>query len=57
MNPGLYNYWSGYVDNQKISFRGVVKVENYNNKELRLDVTQNGFIGIYLDMNFFSLYN
>ena len=41
----MYHYWSGYINNQQISFRGVVKVENDNNKEFRLDITQNGYIG------------
>ncbi|CAF0710276.1 unnamed protein product [Brachionus calyciflorus] len=42
--PGIYYYWSGYVDlSQVISFRGVIEVlDKTIDKELEIDVTLNG---------------
>jgi len=47
--PGIYYYWSGYVDpNQSISFRGVVEVkETVDDKEYEIDVKTNNIKGIF----------
>ena len=45
--PGIYYYWSGYVDSdQSISFRGVVEVkETVDDKEYQIDVRTNNIKG------------
>ena len=39
---GIFYYWSGYVNPQQISFRGVVKVESGVDKQFDLKVTLDG---------------
>ena len=39
---GTFYYWSGYVNSQQVSFRGVVKVENGVDKQFDLNVTLDG---------------
>lgn len=39
---GIFYYWSGYVNPQQVSFRGVVKVENGIDKQFDLNVTLDG---------------
>lgn len=42
--PGIYHYWSGYVENsQQITFRGVINVVDSFDKELEVNVQLNGF--------------
>ena len=46
--PGVYHYWSGYVDsNQAVTLRGVVYVsDEIDEKYLEIDVSVNGISGI-----------
>ena len=44
-NPGTYYYWSGFVNNQQISFRGVINVVYAVDEFFDIDVTVNGFYG------------
>lgn len=47
--PGIYYYWSGYVDvNRVISFRGVIEVidQIVNEKEFTIDVKLDDIYGI-----------
>lgn len=42
--PGVYYYWSGYVENSdQITFRGVVVVQSSSDKMLTINVTTNGY--------------
>ena len=43
--PGIYYYWSGLVDSNTISFRGIVEVIDGNDKELEINVKLNGING------------
>ena len=43
--PGTFYYWSGFINSQQFSFRGVINVVNPVEKALDLNVTVNGFQG------------
>ena len=45
---GLFHYWSGYINNDKFSFRGTVRVEDSLDKQLDIDVETNGFKGFFI---------
>lgn len=56
--PGIYHYWSGFVDvNQRIFFRGVIEVQDETNlnKEFEIDLKLNEITGLfkYFLFNFF----
>ena len=42
---GTFYYWSGLVDSNTISFRGIVEVVDGNSKELDINVKLNGING------------
>ena len=42
---GTFYYWSGLVDSNTISFRGIVEVVDGNNKDLDINVKLNGVDG------------
>jgi hypothetical protein len=44
---GLFHYWSGYINNDKFSFRGTVRVEDSLDKQLDIEVETNGFKGFF----------
>ena len=46
--PGTYYYWSGYVNTQLFSFRGVILVNSTVDKLLGLTVNVNGYPGRFL---------
>ncbi len=50
---GTYYVWSGYVNNQLFSFRGIIQVNNAVDKYLNLNVALNGFQGKYF-LNIFK---
>lgn len=42
--PGLYYYWSGYVESSgQISFRGLIDVKDTLDRELEINLKLNGF--------------
>ena len=42
--PGLYYYWSGYVESSGvISFRGLINVKDTLDRELEINLELNGF--------------
>ena len=44
--PGIYHYWSGYVESSKIiNFRGIIEVVDPTDKEVEINVKVNGFNG------------
>ena len=49
-NPGTFYYWSGFINTQQFSFRGVIKVVNTVEKAFDVNVTVNGFRGNFGDL-------
>ena len=47
--PGTYYYWSGFVNYQLFSFRGVIQVNKAKDVMLDFSVTVNGFKGNLLN--------
>jgi hypothetical protein len=43
--PGIFHYWSGYINFQKYSLRGIIEVLDFSDKKLDIDVLTNGFKG------------
>ena len=43
--PGIFHYWSGYINSQKYSLRGIIEVLDFADKKLDIDVLTNGFKG------------
>ena len=46
--PGVFFYWSGYINADKDSFRGVIQVNDTNDEQLELDVYVDEFKGFKL---------
>ena len=44
---GTYNYWSGLIDNDGISLRGVINVGPSIDKYLAISVSVAGYTGIF----------
>lgn len=57
--PGIYYYWSGFVDiNQQIFFRGVVEVLDGTNleKEFEIDLKLNEISGFFFNFFFIEFF-
>ena len=46
-SPGVYYYWSGFINNQQFSFNGVIRVEDTADKLLDISINLNGTQGIF----------
>jgi plastocyanin len=45
---GFFHYWSGYINNDKFSFRGTIRVEDSLDKQFEIKVQTNGFKGFLI---------
>lgn len=49
--PGIFHYWSGYVNFKNISFRGTIQVQDSSDKLLDIEVLTNGYKGFLIHLD------